>query len=248
MRREEIQRRIDRTIVGIALVACLLCVGACATAPAPDPDAAIVWGQVRLVPKQNAPMGGAGYGDRRLADVKRFDYSQLRFAVVFVPDAPPRNDAPHVLTIRDSSRGPRLEPAFGATTALRGISIQNETGEEQVVSAPDASWVRRIAPGDSAQVEGLVEGELALHLLGASSRHVPETVLVWVAQGLVAEVDADGRYVIEGLTPGRHGLRAWHPRLPPTPTLELELASGDVERVDLEIGVDVGLSHSGDER
>jgi hypothetical protein len=50
-------------------------------------------------------------------------------------------------------------------------------------------------------------------------------------------VAADGRYELSGLSPGRHQLLAWHPRVPPPRTF-VDLAPDGIVQVDLEMGVD----------
>ena len=54
--------------------------------------------------------------------------------------------------------------------------------------------------------------------------------------------------VRRGLEPGRHAIRAWHPRLPPSPTHPVELERGAVVRLDLEIGLDAEVADSAEPR
>jgi hypothetical protein len=220
-----------------ALVPFALVIG-CVTPPDPDPESATVWGYVRLVPKANLPASGGGYGDRRLVDVKRFDYSHTKFAVVFSPDAKSQQRPPLELTIRDALGGPLVEPALSASTLKAGVRITNRTAAMHVVSAPSAGWLKQIAPGESASLEGLSAGELSIHLLGLSPSKTREPAQVWLTTGVIAEVAANGRYTLRGLESGPHRLSAWHPRLPPSPTESVTLTRGGVLRADLEIGVD----------
>lgn len=229
-------------LIGVAIAGTT----ACATAPPSDPLSATVWGYVRLVPKENAALSGGGYGDRRLASVKRFDYSHPRYAVVFAPNAAPADLAPLRMNLQAGPDGAHLEPvlAFAATT--QGVSIRNDTGLDQIVSAPGAGWVSRIAAGETTLLEGLDEGELILHVLGGAGSNAPQTATLWIASGRIVQADESGRYVIDALEPGQHELRAWHPRLPPTRSVGFELGRGDVRRLDLEIGVDPADLRRGD--
>ena len=197
---------------------------------------------MRLVPKADVPASSGAYSDRRLSRAKRVDYSHTKYAVVFVPSAPTPNRAPLDLAIRDASDGPRIEPAFASSTLASGIRVTNATQTERIVSAPAPGWLRRLAPGQTAQVEGLTAGELTLHLLGLPDAQTPVPSQVWIATGVTAEVESTGRYTLRGLEPGRHQLRAWHPRFPPSAVHTVELSRGAVQRIDLEIGVDSGDS------
>ena len=60
---------------------------------------------------------------------------------------------------------------------------------------------------------------------------------MFVSPGPFVVVATDGRFELDGLSPGRHELLAWHPRFPPTRAW-LELAPDSVVRSDLEMGVD----------
>jgi hypothetical protein len=221
---------------------------ACATPPEADPQSATVWGYVRLVPRTGTPPTGGGYGDRRLASARRVDYSHTKYAVVFVPTAPTPALAPLELTIRDALTGPRIEPGVDSSTLSSGIRITNASASERFVSIPEAGWLERLAPGSSALVQGLGEGESTVHLLGLPNRRTPRPAQIWISTGIKAEVEASGRYTIRGLGPGPHRLQAWHPRLPPTTARTAELSQGTVQRIDIEIGVDSVDSRRGDAR
>jgi hypothetical protein len=220
------------------LAATLATAAGCATPPPADPEAATAWGYVRLVPKvADAPTAGA-YGSRRVADTQRDDYSHTTYAVVFAPGQREATGPPARFAIRNDASGLAIHPRFGASTRTRGALVVNETDEPRIVSVPSAGWMRRLEPGASAQIDGLASGETAVHLLG----HEParNVSLLWVAEGAFTEVDASGRYVLRSLEPGPQLLRAWHPRMPPTSGIEVELVRGAVERADLDVTVSIG--------
>ncbi len=211
----------------------------CAMPPKSDTDSATVWGFVRLVPKKGASVQGGGYGDRRLARVRRVDYSHPRYAVVFAPTATPVPAAPTRFVVRESLGGARLEPAFSVTSPESGLELTNETHDDRIISLPGAGRLERLAPGRSVTIRGLPLGETSIHLLGASKRATETPAQLWVTEGVFIEVDSDGRYALHGIAPGMHEVRAWHPRLPPSPIHHIQLSPGAVERIDIEIGVDV---------
>jgi hypothetical protein len=210
------------------------------------PDSGTVWGFVRLVPKAEAPQAGGGYGDRRLATVKRVDYSHPRYAVVYLPDSEAILSSSAIeLKIVSTSRGARVEPEFSSTDPASGLIVRNESGDPQIVSAPAARWLERIEPGQSRRIVDPPHGELLLHVLGTEGSH-SAVAQVWVASGRRVDVDSSGRFSVPGLLPGRHVLRAWHPRLPPSPPTRVDVELGGVYRADLEIGVDVGVDERGE--
>lgn len=219
-----------------ALVCGLLLALACASAPRlADPDRSGVWGRVRLVPREGVAPGassGAGsYGDRRLRDVDRVDYTRPGFVVVYLADGEPAAAAPTV-AIRGDLTGARLEPSQLALGHGAEVVVANHDDRPHVVSCPAAGLLRRLGPGESLAFRPPQAGALALFLPDAPRAQAR----LFVAPGPFAVVDEAGRYAIVGVEPGRHRLHAWHPRFPPT-VREVELAAGRVERVDLELGV-----------
>ncbi|MEZ4330447.1 MAG: carboxypeptidase-like regulatory domain-containing protein [Myxococcota bacterium] len=229
--------RIDRLVR--ALAAAPLLVLACAKPPLPEAGSTVIWGYVRLVPKAGTEASGGGYGDRRLAEVRRIDYSEMKFAVVFAPDVRSERTEPVELVIRDGGGGPRLDPPFASTSPVAGLRVRNASATDQIVSIPEADRIARLAPGESRTIDTLQPGELAVHLLGIHDARPPQPTHVWVTEGATAIADRSGRYELRGLAPGPHTLRAWHPRLPPSPAHRLELERDSVVRHDLEIGLDV---------
>jgi hypothetical protein len=217
----------------VALLLGLAC--ACAQTPLPDAGMGTVWGYVTLVPTDGASGSGGGYGDRRLANVKRVDYSQLKYAVVYAPTAP-RADAPLELRIEgDGDGGACLEPAFGATSPKTGLRITNTSASERIVSVPEHAWMRKLAAGETVSLDSLDEGEVSIYLLGQPES---SSARLWVAPGARVDAGASGRYTLRGLSPGRHEIRAWHPRMPPGRPFMIDIREGEVQRVDLEITID----------
>jgi hypothetical protein len=206
---------------------------ACAGAPRADPETALVFGSVRLVPKEGTELAHASYGDRRLRGVERVDYQQPGFSVVFAA-AGGAGAAPAALVLEARDGRVRFAPAFAATDLGGGVEITNASGAAQIVSAPAVGFVQSLAPGATARVVPAEAGELELHVLGAKAA----PAVVFVAPGAFAQVGADGRYELRGLAPGAVEIRAWHPRLPVSVGQRVVLAAGQALELDLEIGVD----------
>lgn len=217
----------------------------CTHAPTAVLDSGTVWGYVKLVPRPGAAPAGAGYGDRRLSAVKRFDYSHPRFAVVVASTATHPASPPVELVIGASASGARIAPTYSAAPRGAGLRIRNATAMAQIVSVPNSGALLRIASGESARIAEPPLGESAIHLLGEGSS-TGEVARIWVAEGRMVEVEASGRYTLRGLAPGLHRITAWHPRLPPAPARPVEVSLGGVHRIDMEIGV--GLASSEQEQ
>ena len=221
----------------VALAPVFVAIG-CASPPEPDPDSSVLWGYVRLVPKAGSQGSEGGYGDRRVADAKRVDYSRAKYAVVYVPSARGKTSAAAQLVIRNWKAGARLDPPFASTSPSAGIRITNSTTSPQIVSVPSAVRLERIRPGESVVVGDLPSGEISAHLLGVHDTETPSPTQIWVTEGLTAVVETSGRYTLRDLEPGSHEVRAWHPRLPPSPAHAVVLDRGEVVRLDVEIGLD----------
>jgi hypothetical protein len=218
-----------------ALLAAWLALAGCASAPSADPSSGVLWGYVRLIPKSGTEQLASGsYGDRRVSGAERTDYSQVGFAVAYVETASPQAPAPVSLAIEPGLHGPELRPAHAAVRASGRVLVVNHTDHMQVVSAPLASWLRELQPGETGELALDAPGEIAVHLLGADA--LPTSI--WVSPGDFAVVEPSGRYELRGISPGPVAVRAWHPRLPPSAPHALALAPGQVARLDLEIGVD----------
>jgi hypothetical protein len=222
----------------LCFVVALVLGSGCVTAPTPEHGSTVVWGYVRLVPKAGTDAQGGGYGDRRLAAVERVDYSRPRYAVVFAAEEVGPTKRAVELVIREIGPTSRLEPAFASTTPETGLAIRNQTAVERIVSIPEAGRLHRLEPGDSVLITGLEPGEASVHLLGMADPDASEPTRVWVSKGITVEVEKSGRYVLRGLPPGLHRLRAWHPRLPPSPEHEVVLRPDEARRLDIEIGLD----------
>ena len=217
---------------------------ACATAPGtPEPGKSTAWGLVRLIPREGvspqAP-GSSSYTDRRLRDVEFVDYSRPGFAVVYLEEAGKRavavgGDAR--VSIRDTQLQPRFDPAHAAMGIGRRIRVANQSTQPHVLSCPAVGLLRRLAPGETAEIVIRAAGEVSLFLLdvpGASST-------IFAAPGRYAVVSQSGRFEFQNLTPGHFRLRTWHPRFPPT-SRQVDLAAGQVVHLDLEIGVGRGTT------
>jgi hypothetical protein len=210
---------------------------ACATrAPAPpSPGTGTVQGHLRLVPREGvtpARPGGSPYADRRLSDVEFVDYTKPGFAVVYV-DAGSSPGGSTQLTIRTTGVRTRLDPPHAAVGAGGRVVVRNGTGAAHVLSAPGLGLLRRLEPGQQAEIEVPEAGEQSLFLLD-----VPRSgSTVFVSPGPFTVVSGDGRFELSGLAPGEHRLLAWHPRFPPAQAA-LQIAEGGIVRVDLEMGVD----------
>jgi hypothetical protein len=205
--------------------------------PAPAPGTASVAGTVRLVPHEGVPLHPTNdaYGDRRLRDVQLVDYSKPGTSVVYL-DLGARPGGRTELAVEDSLAGGRLEPRFAVVGAGGEVAVRNRTTDEVIVSVPALAKVERIAPGASWVVNADRAGALEIYRLGAD-----EPARVWVSPGPWVRPDADGRFVLTGLAPGRVTLRAWHPRLPSAAT-DVELRAGETATVNFEIGVGRGES------
>ncbi len=212
----------------------------CAGTPEADPTSGTIWGYVRLSPKASQHNASSGYGDRRLAHVKRVDYSHPGFAVVFLSAEQAKTGPPVEFVIRDGPRGPRIDPDLASATTLSDIRIRNATQIDRLISVPAVGYFSRLKPGDSDRLDVIEEGELTLHLLGRNADGAGSKAKIWISTGPIVEIDATGRYTLRHLDRGQHELRAWHPRLPPTAPQTVDLERGDVRRIDIEIGVDAG--------
>lgn len=210
-----------------------LLAAACAQLPTPDPGEALLWGYVQLVPKRGSEAAGS-YGDRRLRDVARVDYSQPGFAVVFADAGEVRSSAPALLRVEVAGGRPIWAPEHAAIARGGEIRIENATAAAVSVSAPAAGFVATLAAGETRAFAPPGTGELTLHLLSARGA----TAQVWISPGPFAIAEPSGRYVLEGLAPGPVRIRAWHPRLPASAPRTTALAAGAATRLDLEVGVD----------
>jgi hypothetical protein len=219
------------TLAGIWFAAC----ASKTAAPAPAPGTASVVGTVRLVPREGvaAHAGSDAYGDRRLRDVQRVDYSKPGASVVYL-DLGARPGGRADLAVEDALAGARLEPRFAVVGAGGEVAVRNRTSAEVVVSVPALAQLQRVAPGASLLVRADRPGPLEIFRLGAD-----DPARVWVSPGPWARPDASGRFVLTGLAPGRVTLRAWHPRLP-SGAADVELRAGETATVDFEIGVGRG--------
>jgi len=218
--------RLIAVVLGLAI--------GCAGSPPPvAPGEAALWGRLRLVPREGVPDAGGSYGDRRLRDVARVDYSRPGFAVLYV-DTGATLGGRLDLAVVDAGFGPRIEPAHGVVGLDGWIDISNRTDGEHVVSAPSVGLVRKLAPGGTVRVRARGAGEIAVHVVDGTG----PGARLFVAPGPWAVADAAGRYGIGGLVPGEVVLRTWHPRFPPTQH-RVALVAGEARRIDVAVGVDL---------
>jgi len=204
----------------------------CASAPGGPPGASGAWGYVRLVPREGVhPGGGGAYGDRRLADASFVDYSRPGFVVVYADGDAPGGRAE--LVLRQRATGVRFEPRTAAVGAGGTIEIRNETGTPQVLSAREHGRLESLAPGASASFAASGEGPRGFSVLSGAEADA----LVFVAPGPFAVVSESGRFELPDLAPGHHRVVAWHPRFP-SAAHGIELSGGEMQRLDIEIGVD----------
>ena len=220
---------------GDVLLTLLGCVAACARLPpSVSPGMGTLWGYVRLVPREGVTPGRAAdyeaYADRRLRDVTFVDYRHPGFVVVYLAgDAP---GGASRITIEASLGGPRFAPAHAVVGVGGRVVVRNRDVVAHVLSAPAAHVLRSLAPEEEVAIPATDAGPLAVFLLDAPGTDG----LVFVAPGPYATADDEGRFELPALSPGRHTLRAWHPRFPGA-TREVDVPAGRAERIDLAIGV-----------
>ena len=221
-------------IFGI-LAASLALACAAPAPPPPSPGTATAWGFVRLVPREGVtPLGpgaGSAYEKPGTRGVDLVDYSKPGFVVVYLEGtASPAGSA--TLRIRDGRRHPVLAPAHAAVGVGGTLRLENTTAVVHSFSMPAAGWLRSLGPGEALELPLSEAGERSLFLLD-----VPEAEAhLFVAPGRFAVAAPSGHFELRDVTPGRLQLNAWHPRFPAR-VHPLELGSGDVVRVDLELGV-----------
>jgi hypothetical protein len=186
-------------------------------APVPaDSDSALVWGIVRIVPRDGVTPVRAddpAYADRRLQDVEFVDYERPGFVVVY-SDGPAPDDVAEV-AIRETRHRIRITPERSVAGRAGTISIRNETLQAQVVSDPAQGIMRSVAPSEEFLIRDPDPGLHSLYVLGHPGLHAD----VFVA-------------------PGPFTLGAWHPRFPEI-SHQVRLDAGESLRRDLRLGVDV---------
>ncbi len=224
---------LRRGLFGIGALAAVACASGPGAHHAPGDTAAA--GSLRLVPREGVTPGrpgGGAYGDRRLRDVAFVDYAHPGFAVVYLDGGRSPGGRADV-AIRDTRTRVVLSPEHAALGVGGVIVVRNDARDPHVVSCPAAQIVRRVAPGESVEIPASEAGERALFLLDAKSAEA----LVFVAPGPFAVTAEDGSFELHDLPPGTQRLRAWHPRFPPA-ARTVDLVSGELVLVDIELGVD----------
>ena len=219
----------------IGFFSALLLAISCHSTPIPGPGNAVVWGHVQLVPRQGVvPQhpGSAGYADRALRDVELVDYSRPGWAVVETEGPAP--DDPAEFAIRKSNHRVRLEPEFAVAGRMGSVTIRNETDVAFLVSDPVEGIVRSLAAGETWSLSEPVPGHHRIHVLHEAGVRSD----LFVASGPFARTSERGRYLLSGLAPGSHDVRAWHPRFARV-SHQIEIVSGERRRLDISLGVDV---------
>lgn len=224
-------RRLSFVLLGLVLGLGL----ACASAP-PPPAAGMshLFGKLRIVPREGiapAHAHGNAYGDRRLRDVSRVDYSSPGFAVVFVEEGTAPTEAGE-LVIRATRVATSIDPDTLALGAGGRLRIRNPTSQRHLISYPAAGVVRGVEPGESIELPIPRAGEQDVFLLD-----VPEArARIFAAPGRFSRVATDGSYAIQNLSPGTWQVHAWHWRFPPA-NGSIQLHSDDTSQLDFELGV-----------
>ena len=215
----------------------LLLVLACASAPPGSKSGTgTLWGTLHLVPRDGVKPstgGTSSYDDPRYRHARPVDYSRPGFAVVFVdsPEAPARQLA---MAIRETPLGPRLHPRHGALGSGAQLRLTNETTSDIVVSIPQAELLEKLAAGTSLERVLDAPGPQSISLLDTDVE-----AIVFVSPGRFAVVDAEGGWTLPNLPPGPRQVFTWHPRFPGT-TVDVDVPRDRVERVEIDIGVDIG--------
>lgn len=219
----------------VAACTALLLAG-CASTPEPgDSGTAGVWGYVRLVPRAGVAEATGGkhmYADRSLEGVQLVDYSSPGFVVVYVDGEPAAGERSEI-AIAPSAAGVRLDPPHAAIALGGALVVRNSSTESHAISCPAAKLVRRLAPGESAEIALSSAGEWNVFLLDVPG----EQARVFAAPGPYQVVSPAGRFELEELAPKTIRLHAWHPRFPAA-SASVELVADDVVRQDLELSVD----------
>jgi len=231
----------SRAWLVVALLPLVLGVGGCAHRPAPPaPGLSTLTGRVEVrapVPSAAEGSATASYGDRRLRDATRVDYSRPGFAVVYVetdpPDPAPAEDgsAPARVTLSSGTTRLRVDPAELAMRTGAVLSIHNASPAAHVISIPELGRVTPIEAGEQIRIAVDVAGELSLYVLD----HPGSRVHLFSAPGPFVRLPDSGRFALTDLPPGRRRLHAWHARLPPT-SVDVELLPDRIEDVDLVLG------------
>jgi hypothetical protein len=221
---------VRTALLGAALAACA------SGPPAPAPGHGTLAGRVALVAPAAAARGGSAgaYGDRRMRDVERVDYSRPGFAVVYVdvPDHLDPASPPSELTIVEGPVHAVLDPADLALRTGSRLVVRNAGRSAHVVSVPGLRVLASVEAGRALEIVVDRPGPHTLHLLdepGTSAR-------VFATSGPFATVSDSGRFAIADLPPGRYAVHVWHPRLPPV-SRTVELPADTVLQVDLALGL-----------
>jgi hypothetical protein len=217
---------------------------ACASAPPPPASGtAQVWGVVDLVPREGVPIaapGASSYGDRRLREVKRVDYSDPGFAVVYLARTTPQ-PADASVRIVEGPAGIGFESQQGVVGVGSTLRIRNDAARALILSAPTLDVVFPLEAGEERMIPIARGGEHTLFLPGVSR----DRATLFAAPGRFDRITSSGRYALTDVPPGAHELRVWHSRLPPR-SQPITLAPDASLRLDLSVGVSAGPSDPGE--
>jgi plastocyanin len=190
---------------------------------APVVFAGDITGTVRAEPKaglENAAGGGGAYDSKKYKFVARVDYSQMRDFVVFIEGKVGSNSVAstnneYVTTSRVAQKGaqfaPHILPVLAGTTVewpnnddifhnVFSISEAKEFDLDLYKGNPPDKRVRFDRPGK-------VDVYCSIHA------NMNCIVLV-LENPYFAATDADGKFTIKNVPPGKYKLKAWHERLP----------------------------------
>jgi plastocyanin len=198
-----------------------------------------ITGTVRAEPKAGAAdAGDAGgaYASKKYQFVRRVDYSQMRDFVVFIEGKVGTNTATKNLEAVTTSRAvaqhgaefsPHILPVMAGTTVEWP---NNDNIFHNVFSISDAKNfdldLYKGNPPDK-RVTFDTPGKVDVYC----SIHANMSCVVLVLENpFFAVTDADGKFTIKNVPPGKYKLKAWHERLP-ADEAEIEVpASGAVKK------------------
>ena len=233
-------KHVRPSIIGLAIG--LLISAGCVNLPIqPELSTGTVWGYLELRPSKGVEPGkkdGGSYGDRRLRDVEFVDYENVEFGVVYTEGDLPSSDGT-TLTIQASRFGPRLASNFGAVGLNGKVVVRNSDGVRHLISCPQTGFLKSVEPADQVEVFPDGEGELSIFVVDISGMKAT----VFVCSGPYSVASEHGRWELSNLSPGKHILRAWHPRFPVV-SREVEVQENVIHKIDMAISINIADTDS----